>query len=400
MFNDVLFGYLSDRPKKFWSKYGRRFPWIAISIFPHIVIWLFLFIAPALDQLGLFFYFTAILIAVDTAFSSWSTNYESQFPDKFRSKKQRSKASGIGTLLGQIGVVIGVTLPPMFIEYGDISSYFMMAVIIGITCLISAVLAIPGVLEDAEMKEYAMKVSEKDDEKERASFFKTIKESVKYKNFLVFMFLWVMWQSALKIITTSFNYYNQYILTNDPKTLILIGMPQFLGSLLFIPLWVRLIRKIGARKIFIISGFGEAASVVFFLFASDVMMALIISLFMGAFIGGLYVCNNPLYSDCLDEIVVKTKERNEGIYFGIRTFFARTSFVIQAIVLVLIHDLTGFNATPGATQTPLAIFGIRMQIGLIPMLFIVIGFLVFLKFFDLKEEKMESIRKELKALNL
>ena len=214
------------------------------------------------------------------------------------------------------------------------------------------------------------------------------------------MFTWLMWQSALKIITTSFTYFNSYILVDDPKTLILIGMPQFLGSLILIPLWVKLIRKIGARKLFIITGFGEALSVAGFLFISDITGALFISLLMGGFIGGLYVCANPVLSDCIDEITLKTRKRNEGIYFGIRTFFSRIGYIVQALTIVIIHALTGFDPTPGATQTDLAIFGIHMQIGLLPMIFIILGFIVFIKFYDLKEGKMEQLRKELKEQNI
>lgn len=395
MINDPLIGYLSDKPRKFWGKYGRRFPWIVVSMFPHILIWILLFTAPIVGQLGLFFYFTAILLIVDTAFSAWDTNYNSLFPDKFRTQKSRAKASGIGVFIGQIAVVLGIVLPSIMVTYGDKASYFRMAAVIGLVSLIFGVLSIHGVRESKEMRDQIVKITNEEKEQESYSFFKMLKYIVKQKNIAIFLFLWVLWQSALKLITTSFNYFNQYILRSGPETLMLIGIPQFLGSLLLIPLWVKLIKKYGTRNLFIISGFGEGIAVAFFLFASDIIGALFISLGMGAFMGGLYVCLNPVYSDCMDEMTVKTGKRQEGIYFGVRTFFARTSFIIQAITITLAHELTGFNPVAGAEQTELAIWGIRVHIALVPTIFIFVGFIVFMKFFDLKGEKLQNIKKQL-----
>ena len=34
--NDPIFGYLADRPKKFWSRLGKRYPWFVIAGIPAI----------------------------------------------------------------------------------------------------------------------------------------------------------------------------------------------------------------------------------------------------------------------------------------------------------------------------------------------------------------------------
>ena len=34
MVNDPLIGYISDKPRKWWSKYGKRRPWILGAIIP------------------------------------------------------------------------------------------------------------------------------------------------------------------------------------------------------------------------------------------------------------------------------------------------------------------------------------------------------------------------------
>ena len=68
----------------------------------------------------------------------------------------------------------------------------------------------------------------------------------------------------------------------------------------------------------------------------------------------------PNRSNVIDESVVMTNQRKEGIYQGFQTFVAKLALVIQAITIATIHTLTGF--VEGAdTQTPEAIVGIQIH---------------------------------------
>ena len=46
--------------------------------------------------------------------------------------------------------------------------------------------------------------------------------------------------------------------------------------------------------------------------------------------GGYWMLITPVMADVIDEIVVKTKKRNDGIYMGFRAFFGRLSYAVQA----------------------------------------------------------------------
>ena len=96
---------------------------------------------------------------------------------------------------------------------------------------------------------------------------------------------------------------------------------------------------------------------------------------------------------------METDKREEAVYFGIRIFFARIAFIIQALVFALIHISTGFDPAL-ETQTNLALLGLRVQMALIPMLFLFVGGLIFWKWYDLKSDKVESIKARLKDLGI
>ncbi|TFF92160.1 MAG: hypothetical protein EU543_05780, partial [Promethearchaeota archaeon] len=46
MFNDPLIGYISDKPNRFWNRWGRRFPWIVAMGLPYCFLIILVFAPP------------------------------------------------------------------------------------------------------------------------------------------------------------------------------------------------------------------------------------------------------------------------------------------------------------------------------------------------------------------
>jgi Na+/melibiose symporter-like transporter len=107
----------------------------------------------------------------------------------------------------------------------------------------------------------------------------------------------------------------------------------------------------------------------------------------------------PVFSEVIDESVVKTGKREEGTYTGLQQFFGRLGLIIQVMSFAIIHELTGF-VEGSETQTPLALWGIHMHLALIPMICILLGALVFWRLFDLRPEKIAEIQLAIKEMKL
>ena len=120
---------------------------------------------------------------------------------------------------------------------------------------------------------------------------------------------------------------------------------------------------------------------------------------LGFTTGAVYTNMYPCFSDVVDELVVNTGMRNEGAYNGIRTFFGRMAIVIEALAFAIVHILTNF--TPEAETQPVsALWGIIIIMGVFPMIFYFIGFLVIWKVYDLDLSKVSAIQEKLQDLNL
>jgi len=161
MVNDPLAGYLSDKTTRFTERWGRRFPWFLFSAFPLAIVYFLIFAVPFTGEYVIFFWLLITICIFDLFFSFWMTNWLALYPDKFRSHKERTKVGGITTILGLLGMAFGMLLPPLFITYGVKESYIYAALLVTMIGLISAFLMVPGMREDQELRERALKVVEK-----------------------------------------------------------------------------------------------------------------------------------------------------------------------------------------------------------------------------------------------
>ncbi len=400
--NDPLIGWLIDRPFKFTKKWGRRFPWVLIGGIPWIFCYILLFMPPDVDpKEGAWILFAWLVITTclyDTFASIFNVNFYAIFPDKFRSDSERRDAAGISTLVGTFGVVLGAVVPPLFIVFGDRSTYAMQAGVITIIGLIVLGLSIPGIREDQVRIDCYLEKCEESFEKE--SFFKTLKYSLKQRNFMAYIIAFVFYSTMVTMMIASIPFLVRFIFKMEAGAITMIMVGFLLGSFCSIPIWIKIAQKTNNdRKTIIITAFFMAVTLIPMIFLRNYFLFIISVAIWGIGLGGFWAMQSPVLSNAIDESVINTGKREEGIYYGIQAFFARMSFVIQAISFAIVHTLTGF--VEGAdTQSELALWGIHIHMALLPMIFMFIGSFILWKFYDLTPYKVKINKEKLAELGL
>ncbi|TFG15368.1 MAG: MFS transporter [Promethearchaeota archaeon] len=398
MINDPILGFLCDRKTRLTERWGRRFPWFIAGAFIYSFTYLLIFIVPFRDQLGMFIWLLITLLLYELFYSLWQINWLSLYPDKFRSQKERTKVSSFGAIAAQFGVALGIIIPPLFITYGNINSYIVAAFILMIINLFSVVLVIPGMREDKELISREIRIIEQQNQKD--SFWSILKFAVKQKNFIAYNLFYIGHQVFMILVLSSLPFWTIYILrARDPNIELILAVSFLFGALLSIPLWFKVGRKLGNRKGFMIGSLLAVILSIPMLFISDFLTTVIMIFFLSIAIGAITTLMYPCLSDTIDEMVLQSGKRTEGTYSGIRTFAGRSAIVIQAIVFAVVHELTGYKAG-ASTQTPLALWGIRVIMVLIPMIFYLVGFLLMWLVYDLKPEKVRDIKILLKERGL
>ena len=400
--NDPIVGYLTNQPFKFTKKWGRRFPWIMIGGTLWVISYILIFTPPNVDpKSGALILFAWLVFATclfDTFASIFFVNFSSLFPDKFRTIEERRTANAIATPIGLVGTTLAVILPPFFITFGDLRSYIIQAGVMVTFGLIILALSIPGCREDqVTIDRYLIT---HDDKTERESFFGTMKIALNQKSFVVFIITYTLYQSLVISIQTSVPYVVRFILEMPASAIILISMGFLLGSVFSIPLWNKLANKTNNnRKTFLISCMFLAIATAPLIFIKSYIGMIIGMTLVGVGIGGTWIMLAPVLADVIDESIVRTGKREEGIYNGFQQFFGRIAILIQAITFVVVHTLTGFEGG-ASTQTPEAIFGIHIHFALMPMIFMFIGCIIFWKWYDLTPDKIKINQDKVKELGL
>ncbi|MFX1338351.1 MAG: MFS transporter [Promethearchaeota archaeon] len=403
--NDPLVGYLTDRPFKFTRKLGRRFPWIMLGgtcwIFSYILIFIPPNVNPKSGAWIIFSWLVAATCLYDLFASIFFVNFAALFPDKFRSVEERRKVNAIATPIGILGIVTGGIVPPLFIEFGNTTSYIIQAGMMIIIALIILALSIPGCRDEKVIVERYLTTFETR-KVEEESFFKSLRVAMKQKSFVYFILAYLCYQTTTTLMQTSVSYVIRFILRLPATSMIFIMLALLVGAVISIPIWIYLANKTNDnRKIIMTAGALMVIATAPLIFL-DNYIAIIIAMFLwGLCFGGYWVMLAPVLADVIDESVVRTGKREEGVYNGFQQFFGRLSFLFSALSIAIVHTLTGFKegAKPEA-QTTLAIIGIHIHFGLIPMLFMIVSVFLLWKGYDLVPEKVKANQEKIKEMGL
>jgi GPH family glycoside/pentoside/hexuronide:cation symporter len=402
MINDPYLGYLTDRPMKWTNKWGWRFPWIVISIFPLLLFYVLVFAIPdsivlSGDTLAIFFYFIIVMFLLDTFSSLFSIHYDGGIAKHFPTENERRKYSAIRALsIGIIALPL-VMIGPSIIITGDRSTYLTASIVLVIFLAVLAVGLIPGIREKKELTYLFIRGYET---AEKKKFFQVMKIALKHKNFLIIITANLLATTGAALFTASQIYFLEDILNIPYDNARPILFMAFIGMLIGVPIWTSLSKKYGFKKTYMIGLL--LLSIVFLpiLMITSLEQMYLISLVSGIIISCTSIMFYSIIQDTYDEVAITMKKRQDSTLTGIENFFERSSIILQAIIIGTIHIITLYNATPNAIQTPAAIMGIRVHMGLIPAILAVVGFLIVLKWYDIEGKKKEDLVSKLNEMKL
>ena len=407
--NDPLIGWLTDRNFKWTRKWGRRFPWIVIGFIPQSLSLIMIFSAPPIDPanpLPVMLWLLLSLFIFDLFITLVDIHVSILRADKFRTETERRKYAGAWGFFDMVAQVLGMMLPPLLIFFGDTPlSYTVMAAIIALIAIIFGIIFVTkGAREDEiVIDRYYSK------EYERLNIFKGLKLVIKQKSFMALYASYVSFLTATTIMTGMVAYLVTFILKNDdPDAMILFFAMFLVGALMSIPVWLKILKKMNNnKKAYLIGSFILIVLIVPLAFFQTELDLMIIMIFVGFANGSVWTIGMPvLYSNVQDDFVVRTGGNQKGILVGTWAVIGLITAFIDEILITLVFTLTGFKAgistylellTSGASSH-VVIAGIRLLLGIIPALVLLVGTLLFWKYYPLTQEKVLENKAKLHEL--
>jgi glycoside/pentoside/hexuronide:cation symporter, GPH family len=376
--NDPLIGYLGDKTR---TKFGRRRPWLMIAAPMISIAFVLLFFPPILDptqsfsQIIYFIWLFLMLLFFDTFYTIIGITQKALVAELSILPKERTSATlfwSVGTLFGQ---VVTFVIPFLFIVNSDPYSQNLpiFQILVFIFAIIGFVMLSLMAVGLKEKKEFMFS------EKESMGFKESILFTFKNKSFLIFTLF------SFTLVYINFSIYSQMsFFVQDVLQISGSNIISFLPILIFIgasligyPIAMFLNKKYGGKRAILYLSTPVIISLVSLTFSNDFMLSNLIILLLGLSYSGMMLLSPILMADVIDKDELETGYRREGSYYGAVNLFTKPAQSVAAFVIGLVFQWTHYDPN---NVSALAQFGIKLNIGLIPAIFILIGILILTRF--------------------
>ena len=186
-------------------------------------------------------------------------------------------------------------------------------------------------------------------------------------------------QVATGTVTTAAAYHTQYVL-GDPGAFPLLLGCFFVASLVSIPLWLRIGRRVDKKPLLVGSmiAVGAILGAMFAVGEGDHVLLFSLAAAGGVAAGGLDVIMPSLQADVIDWDELRTGERKEGVYFAAWHLAEKMALGVAAAVTGVALAGSGFVPNQGQGET--ALFAMRVLLSLFPLACYSAGALLFVRF--------------------
>jgi len=402
MINDPLAGYLTDKPMKWADKWGVRKPWVIVGALGTIIFWFLLLSPPNLnvksDPWPMFWYMIIITCILDAFFSIYTTHKQGGFVNQFRTQNERRKASVISRLVNAVGpLTAAVILVPMIIDYENRSSFMVYGLATAIIMVICVILFYPGLKESPEL---IARYREGYEERAKLDFWKVLKGAFKSKYFKLQLFAFTMYSVGISLWMANLIYYLKDVLEVDIASLGLFILVYMIALYCSIPVWSKLAKKVGPIKLTRYGLLAMGLAVISFLFVTSIVTMTIAMVICGICFSSFLSMYMVMMADSFDSVTVDLGCHQEATIQGITMFFVRVAFLVIGAIFTIVHIATGYNPDPNATQTPLAVLGVRLIGSVIAGAFPIAGGIALILWYDLYGDKRAAMKAKLKECGL
>ena len=401
--NDPLVGLLTDRMR---SRWGRRRPFLLWFAIPFGLSFVILWSAPNWDsQLALLIYVTLSFMIADTLQTLISVPYLSLTPELTPDYDERTKLTSFrsffqlaGTLL--ISVVAPNIVNGVVITGGTQQQGYMLA-----GAIFGAIGAVPLILIALFVKE-----NSSPEQMEALPLKETLRvawQNIPFRYAAgIFMLNW----AAGDMIIAVFQHFLRYWVArgNLIATVNILGfdiaiVSAFFAvmmsvSILFIRFWLWVARLRNKREAYMLGmGFWVIAQLMFFTIQpGQVNYLLVVAALTGVGVSAAYVLPDSLFADIIEWDELRTRRRQEGIYFGIRAFIRKLSGALVVFLALQSLGWFGYQNPPDGvaqfTQPDSALLVIRLLVSPFGAVMLS-GTVILAWFFPLSRERHQRIQR-------
>jgi GPH family glycoside/pentoside/hexuronide:cation symporter len=401
--NDPIIGFLSDRIHTRW---GRRRPfllWFAIPFgFSFITLWS----APDWEsQTALLIYVTLSFMLADTLQTLVGVPFLSLTPELTSDYDERTTLTSFRSFFQLAGGLAVVITAPTIVDIvlaggGSQQQGFML-----VGAIFGGIGAIPLLLIGLFVREKS-----RPEQTKALSIRETIRSAWQNIPFRYMVGIHVLNWSATDMVVVIFPYFLLYWVAqgNQLASIRLFGVElayesAFFGILmsvciLLIPFWRWLSKWRNKREAYMM-GMAFWVVVQLLIFAirpGDTASLLILAALAGIGVSAAYTLPDSIFADVIEWDELRTRRRQEGIFYGIRTLIRKLTGALVIFITLQLLGWSGYVSPPAGTlqftQTDSALRMIRLLVSPFGAT-ILCGTIILAWWFPLSREKYTRIQK-------
>ena len=377
---DPLTGYLSDRTR---SRWGRRRPYMFIGALFSVAAMILMFTNPNLSsQRSLFWLMTFYFCLLNTAYTLVNIPYAALLPELTQDFDQRTVLTGYRMSFAVLGTFMGAAavMPIIGLFSSSRLGWSVMSGIMGGIMLGTALITI-----------WAIKEPQHREKEKGPGFIKTYIEVLGLPVFLKALVPWTLFITGTTMIQGALVYFFKYIFLDENLFQIaLLFLLTF--SLMFIPIWVKISKKIGKKRCYNIGMGIMSISVLLFSLLSEQLgsgYAFVLMAIAGIGLSTHYIIPHAILPDIVEyDSLHHNGIRREGVFSSLWTF---SSKIGQAVALALNGWLLAlFRYDASIVPERITITGIKIICGPIPVIFYISGIII-LSFYPISRAYYEKM---------
>jgi GPH family glycoside/pentoside/hexuronide:cation symporter len=401
--NDPLIGILSDRMQTRW---GRRRPFLLWFAIPFGLSFITLWSAPNWEsQTSLLVYVTLSFMLADTLQTLVGVPFLSLTPELTSDYDERTTLTSFRSFFQLAGALTVVVAAPAIVDIvltagGSQQQGFML-----VGAIFGGIGAIPLLLIGFFVQE-----TSRHEQAKPLPFWETLRAAWQNIPFRYAVGIHMLNWSAVDMVAVTFPYFLLYWVAQGDllATIRVFGFElayesAFFGTLMFvcilcIPFWLWLARWRNKREAYML---GMAFWVIvqlmtFTIQPGDTDYLLVIAALAGIGVSAAYTLPDSLFADVIEWDELRTRRRQEGVFYGIRTLIRKLSGALVIFVTLQLLGWAGY-ASPTAgtlqfTQTDAALQMIRLLVSPLGAA-ILCGTIVLAWLFPLSREQYTRIQK-------
>ena len=400
--NDPLVGIISDRIK---TKWGRRRPFLLWFSIPFGLGFVILWWAPPFEsQIALAAFVTFAFMLSDTFQTLVIVPLYALTPEITMDYDERTSLTGYRMFFNLFASLIIAVAAPAIVDSILASGATQQQGYLIVGTLFGGLATIPLLLIFFFIRERE-RGQEEIEHEQGVSLIQSIRTAWSNIPFRFATGLYMLNWITFDIVALALPFFVAYWVSSGNLLDKALGLPVesavfallLITSVLMLPFWVWMSNRFNKNIAYII-GMSFWAVVQLLLFTiqpGQITYILALSVLAGISVATAHVLPDALFPDVIEWDELRTRRRQEGIYYGIKNFIRKMTGALAIFIALQVLGWVGYQAPPeGATffqQSPAALLAIRILIGPFGAL-LLFSAVVMAWFYPLTRERHARIR--------